>query len=266
MAIHCVLLTKENLRIVQNFLSEFKDKYDCMQTFDMVRSMISAWQSANFTDGDEPTMPTKDELEQFIQSQLGKEKQSSVVSVQETKKLKSNPFNISEVNEDKRKQYAKDSGITIKSIESPTSKDLEDYLFTEITIVTANGNRIQVAPQAGFLDLNKESKTTGIKGLIGINYLLEHYLLTHPPEVNKFGGSVLSSYAKDVYEDKYDASKDNFQGDYTAYIKALTSSPVQDSNNLLKNINNVDKSLVDIEQHDKPWKSDLTKSNKTLRV
>lgn len=529
MAIHCVLLTKENLRIIQNFLSEFKDKYDCMQTFDMVRSMISAWQSVNFKDGEEPTMPTKDELEQFIQSQLGKEKQSSVVPirgtyevstagdkrfsalnatfaketiiddvdvsgktieyvyqnvikksgkgkapskdsrlnllnsdnysttfknfpkgvtnvfydadnmvprvifkapngeigqieynnkwrisrkqkspkgedvfyseqlspedinkivskfipnkfreyvesgqinkdntkdfqdnegrvqrffrenynvylinqyflekgkhetfedfsyyegylplwqewakqnpaliselkaksagkiltdkfartkvnqaraltdiikanskalspVQENKKPKSNPFNISEVNEDKRKQYAKDSGITIKSIESPTSKDLEDYLFTEITIVTANGNRIQVAPQAGFLDLNKESKTTDIKGLIGINYLLEHYLLTHPSEVNKFGGSVLSSYAKDVYEDKYDASKDNFQGDYTAYIKALTSSPIQDSNNLLKNINNVDKSLVDIEQHDKPWKSDSTKSNKTLRV
>ena len=491
MAIHCVLLTKENLRIIQNFLSEFKDKYDCMQTFDMVRSMISAWQSANFKDGEEPTMPTKDELEQFIQSQLGKEKQSSVASirgtyevstagdkrfsalnatfaegtiidsvdvsgktieyvyqnvikksrkgkapakdsrlnllnsdnysttfknfpegvinvfydadnivprvifkapngeigqieynsnkwrisrkqkspkgedvfyseqlspedidkivsrfipnkfreyvesgqinkdnakyfqdnkdrvqsffrenynvhlinqyflekgkhetfedfsyyeaylplwqewakqnpaliselkaksagkiltdkfartkvsqaraltdilnnfkespVQDIKKPKSNPFNISEVNEDKRKQYAKDSGITIKSIESPTSKDLEDYLFTEITIVTTNGNRIQVAPQAGFLDLNKESKTTDIKGLIGINYLLEHYLLTHPSEVNKFGGSVLSSYAKDVYEDKYDASKDNFQGNYTAYIKALTSSPVQDN-------------------------------------
>lgn len=74
MAIHCMLLTKENLRIVQNFLSEFKDKYDCMQTFDMVRSMISAWQSANFKDGEEPTMPTKDEIEQFIQSQLGKNK------------------------------------------------------------------------------------------------------------------------------------------------------------------------------------------------
>ena len=84
MAIHCMLLTKENLRIVQNFLSEFKDKYDCMQTFDMVRSMVSAWQSANFKDGEEPTMPTKDEIEQFIQSQLGKEKQSSVAPVRRT--------------------------------------------------------------------------------------------------------------------------------------------------------------------------------------
>lgn len=84
MAIHCMLLTKENLRIVQNFLSEFKDKYDCMQTFDMVRSMISAWQSANFKDGEEPTMPTKDEIEQFIQSQLGKDKQSSVAPVRGT--------------------------------------------------------------------------------------------------------------------------------------------------------------------------------------
>ena len=78
MAIHCMLLTGDNIGIVQNFLSEFKDKYDCMQTFDMVRSMISAWQSANFKDGEEPTMPTKDEIEKFIQSQLGKDKQSSV--------------------------------------------------------------------------------------------------------------------------------------------------------------------------------------------
>ena len=438
MAIHCMLLTKENLRIVQNFLSEFKDKYDCMQTFDMVRSMISAWQSVNFKDGEEPTMPTKDEIEQFIQSQLGKEKQSSVAPVrniniadyvntegkdkgfltkkgeellsttfdkskfnegttevklypdvkgtaieikftsprtgniayaiyngsstrkiwnlynskheevtnvnddnywksidkivpksirnlvesgrynemdfkaketnsktlaiketeleeyfekeynvfmqgrsldyntkqinkalspvQETKKPKTNPFNISNVNEDKRKQYAKDSGITIKSIESPTSKDLEDYSLAEITIVTTNDSRIQVAPQAGFQDLNKESKTTDIKGLIGINYLLENYLLTHPSEVNKFGSSVLSSHAKDIYVDKYDASKDNFKGDYTSYVEALTSSPVQEYSNLLKNINNIDKSLVDVEQHDKPWKNNSTKSNKTLRV
>ncbi len=84
MAIHCMLLTGDNIRIVQNFLSEFKDKYDCMQTFDMVRSMISAWQSANFKDGEEPTMPTKDEIEKFIQSQLSKDKQSSVAPVRST--------------------------------------------------------------------------------------------------------------------------------------------------------------------------------------
>jgi hypothetical protein len=79
-----MLLTGDNIRIVQNFLSEFKDKYDCMQTFDMVRSMISAWQSANFKDGEEPTMPTKDEIEKFIQSQLSKDKQSSVAPVRGT--------------------------------------------------------------------------------------------------------------------------------------------------------------------------------------
>lgn len=84
MAIHCMLLTGDNIRIVQNFLSEFKDKYDCMQTFDMVRSMLSAWQSANFKDGEEPTMPTKDEIEKFIQSQLSKDKQSSVAPVRGT--------------------------------------------------------------------------------------------------------------------------------------------------------------------------------------
>lgn len=84
MAIHCMLLTGDNIKIVQNFLSEFKDKYDCMQTFDMVRSMISAWQSANFKDGEAPTMPTKDEIEKFIQSQLGKDKQSSMAPVRGT--------------------------------------------------------------------------------------------------------------------------------------------------------------------------------------
>lgn len=84
MAIHCMLLTEDNIRIVQNFLSEFKDKYDCMQTFDMVRPMISAWQSANFKDGEEPTMPTKDEIEKFIQSQLNKDKQSPVAPVRST--------------------------------------------------------------------------------------------------------------------------------------------------------------------------------------
>lgn len=84
MAIHCMLLTGDNIKIVQNFLSEFKDKYDCMQTFDMVRSMISAWQSANFKEGEEPTMPTKDEIEKFIQSQLGKDKQSSMAPVRGT--------------------------------------------------------------------------------------------------------------------------------------------------------------------------------------
>lgn len=84
MAIHCMLLTGENVRIVQNFLSEFKDKYDCMQTFDMVRSMVSAWQSANFKDGEEPTMPTKDEIEKFIQSESNKNKQSSEVPIKST--------------------------------------------------------------------------------------------------------------------------------------------------------------------------------------
>ena len=84
MAIHCMLLTENNRRIVENFVSEFKDKYDCMQNLTMVKSMISAWQSANFKDSEEPTMPTKDEIEQFIQSQLGKDKQSSVAPVRGT--------------------------------------------------------------------------------------------------------------------------------------------------------------------------------------
>lgn len=179
-----------------------------------------------------------------------------ITPVQEIKKPKTNPFNISNVNEDKRKQYAKDSGITIKIIETPTSKDLEDYSLAEIVIVTANGNRIQVAPQAGFQDLNKESKTTDIKGLIGINYLLENYLLTHPSEVNKFGSSILSSQAKDIYGDKYDTSKDNFKGDYTSYIEALTS-PIQESNKGINFITSPSKNYADRTRANVEW-SDIT--------
>lgn len=130
----------------------------------------------------------------------------------------SNPFNITKINEDKRKQYAEDSGISIHHIESPTDQDMEDYSPTEIVIVTKKGNRIQVAPGAGFQDLSKESKTTDIRSIIGINYLLENYLLANPSEVKKFGGSVLSSSAKDLYGNNYDASKDHFQQNYVSYI------------------------------------------------
>lgn len=137
---------------------------------------------------------------------------------------KSNPFNISSVEESERKQFAENTGISIDHIESPTDKDIEDYQFTEIVIVTSKGDRIQLAPKAGFQDLNNVVKASDIRGLIGINYLLENYLKKHPSEVNKFGGSVLSSYAKDVYGDKYDATKDNFQGEYSSYIKAISLS------------------------------------------
>ena len=136
---------------------------------------------------------------------------------------KSNPFNISSVEESKRKQFAENTGISIDHIESPTDKDIEDYQFAEIVVVTSKGDRIQLAPGAGFQDLNNVVKDSDIRGLIGINYLLENYLKNHPSEVSKFGGSVLSSYAKDVYGSNYDATKDNFQGDYASYIKYANS-------------------------------------------
>ena len=83
MAIHCMLLTGDNKIIVQNFFNEFKDKYACMSNPKLVQAMISAWQSANFKDGEEPTMPTKDEIEKFIQSQIGS-RQSSETPVRST--------------------------------------------------------------------------------------------------------------------------------------------------------------------------------------
>lgn len=85
MAIHCMLLTGDNKIIVQNFFNEFKDKYACMSNPKLVQAMISAWQSANFKDGEEPTMPTKDEIEQFIQSQLGKDKSKTKATSKVTK-------------------------------------------------------------------------------------------------------------------------------------------------------------------------------------
>ena len=142
----------------------------------------------------------------------------------QSESLKVNPFNISKVDESKRIQYAKDTGIIIDHIESPTEKDMEDYSFTEIAIVTTNGDRIQVAPGAGLQDLNNIIKNKGIRALIGVNYLLENYLIKNPSEVSKFGGSVLSAYAKDVYDDKYDPSKDNFQNDYFSYIHSIQTS------------------------------------------
>ena len=134
-------------------------------------------------------------------------------------KPESNPFNVTNIDEAKRSQYAKDSGVFIDHIESPTEKDVEDYQFTEIVIVTSNGDRIQLAPKAGFQDLNNVVKTKDIKAMIGLNYLLENYLKSNPLEVSKFENSVLSEYTKDVFGSNYDAAKDNFQGDYASYIK-----------------------------------------------
>ena len=134
-------------------------------------------------------------------------------------KPEANPFNITNIDEAKRSQYAKDSGVFIDHIESPTEKDVEDYQFTEIVIVTSNGDRIQLAPKAGFQDLNNVVKTKDIKAMIGLNYLLENYLKSNPLEVSKFENSVLSEYTKDVFGSNYDAAKDNFQGDYASYIK-----------------------------------------------
>ena len=67
---------------------------------------------------------------------------------------KENPFNITRIPEDKRQLYAKDTGITIDHIETPTNQDIDNYQFGEVTIVTATGARIQMAPKAGYQDLN----------------------------------------------------------------------------------------------------------------
>jgi hypothetical protein len=135
---------------------------------------------------------------------------------------KKNPFNITDVSEDKRQLFAKDAEITIDHIETPTDQDMDDYLFSEVTIVTTTGARIQMAPKSGYQDLNGVVKNKDIKAIIGLNYLLEEYLKNNPSEINKFAASTLSEAAKYVYGNEYDSEMDRFKSDYADYINALT--------------------------------------------
>lgn len=187
-------------------------------------ALVATFKKGTVIDGVDVGGRTIEDVYQSVIKKSGKGKAPAKDSKLYIETPKSNPFNISSVEESKRKQFAENTGISIDYIESPTDKDIEDYQFTEIVVVTSKGDRIQLAPGAGFQDLNNVIKVSDIRGLIGINYLLENYLQKHPSEVNKFGGSVLSSYAKDVYGDKYDATKDNFQGEYSSYIKAISLS------------------------------------------
>ena len=293
MAIHCMLLTGDNIKIVQNFLSEFKDKYDCMQTFDMVRSMISAWQSANFKDGEEPTMPTKDEIEKFIQSQLGKDKQSSETPVRST--------NIADyVNTE-----GKDKGFLTKKGEELLSTTFDKSKFNKGTNKVSiypgvNGTEIRIdwtSPRTGnsasviyygsstrkVWDLfnSKGGNVTNVTSDIywdALNKIIPNSLreLVESGKYNELDTTAIETDTKtlivkktaleDYFEKEYNVFKQGRSLDYNTKQINKALSPVQDSNNLLKNINNVDTSLVDVEQHDKPWKSDPTKSNKTLRI
>lgn len=187
-------------------------------------ALVATFKEGTVIDGVDVGGRTIEDVYQSVIKKSGKGKAPAKDSKLYIETPKSNPFNISSVEESKRKQFAENTGISIDHIESPTDKDIEDYQFTEIVVVTSKGDRIQLAPGAGFQDLNNVVKASDIRGLIGINYLLENYLKKHPSELNKFGGSVLSSYAKGVYGDKYDATKDNFQGEYSSYIKAISLS------------------------------------------
>lgn len=182
-------------------------------------ALVAAFKEGTIIEGIDVGGKTIEDVYQNVIKKSGKGRAPAKGSKLYIEKPESNPFNITNIDEVKRSQYAKDSGIFIDHIESPTEKDVEDYQFTEIVIVTSNGDRIQLAPKAGFQDLNNVVKTKDIKAIIGLNYLLENYLKSNPLEISKFGNSVLSEYAKDVYGSNYDAAKDNFQGDYASYIK-----------------------------------------------
>lgn len=153
----------------------------------------------------------------------------SIVNQQNVSNTRDNPFNITKVSEQKREQYSQDTGISIDHIESPNTKDLEDYEFTEIVLVTPDGNRVQFAPKAGYQDLDNVINNKDIKAMLGLNYLLEKYLTEHPEEVNKMGSSVLSEYAKDIYAEDYDLSKDNFKSDYIDYVLSQRAQALEDN-------------------------------------
>lgn len=146
-------------------------------------------------------------------------------------KIKENPFNITKIAEEKRKEYSKDTGVTIDHLEFPTEQDFNDYYFSEIVIVTKDGSRIQVSPKAGYQDISGVVKNKDIRAMIGLNYLLEEYLKNNPDEINKFGVSVMSESAKELYSDDYDTEKDSFKSDYADYINAITKSNDNEFNN-----------------------------------
>lgn len=282
MAIHCMLLTKENLRIVQNFLSEFKDKYDCMQTFDMVRSMISAWQSANFKDGEEPIMPTKDEIEQFIQSQLGEDKSKTNATSKVTKIISGGQTGVDTIGLQVAKKLGIETGGTApKGFLREKGIDIEDissYGLTEISDTEQadyTKRKGKSDPYTGRTELNVRNSDGTV------------YFSTNADSAGRIATErstrkwnkpfLLNPTAEQLREwiNTHNIKTLNVAGNRGSKLPAnnriaeiITEalSPVQDSNNLLKNINNVDKSLVDVEQHNKPWKSDPIKSNKTLRI
>lgn len=169
-------------------------------------------------------MEVRDELRAQQKDALKLPTEASVETTSKTETPiapKENPFNITKIPEEKRQLYAKNTGIVIDHIETPTDQDMDNYMFVEITIVTTNGARVQISPKGGYQDLNGVVKNKGIRAVIGLNYLLERYLKNNPSEVNKFTASTLSESAKYVYGDKYDSEMDSFKSDYADYINAI---------------------------------------------
>lgn len=178
-------------------------------------ALVATFKPGTIIDGVDVSEMT---IEDVYQKVIKKSSKGKAPSKDSKLFIKNNPFNISKVSEDKRKLYSEQTGIIIDHIESPTESDLNDYQFAEITLVTTNGERIQMAPTAGYQDLSNVVRNKDIKALIGLNFLLETYLLNNPSEVNKFGNSVLSEKAKELYGEDYQESKDNFKSDYNSYI------------------------------------------------
>ena len=282
MAIHCMLLTENNRRIVENFVSEFKDKYDCMQNLTMVKSMISAWQSANFKDGEEPTMPTKDEIEQFIQSQLGENKSKINATSRITKIISGGQTGVDTIGLQVAKKLGIETGGTApkgflreKGIDT---EDISSYGLTEISDTEQadyTKRKGKSDPYTGRTELNVRNSDGTVYFSTNADSAGRIATERSAREWNK--PFLLNPTAEQLREwiNTHNIKILNIAGNRGSKLPAnnriadiITEalSPVQDSNNLLKNINSVDKSLVDVEQYDKPWKSDPTKSNKTLRI
>lgn len=135
-----------------------------------------------------------------------------------------NPFNPTNIDDNKRAKYAKDLKWTIDHLETPNID--EEGLANEITIVTSNGNRIPLSPKGS------AGGDLSFKNFVGALYLLEQYLLENPKELYKFNitDSLLTQASKGVYGKEYDESKDPYSAsDYSSWINK-EQVPLSDTN------------------------------------
>lgn len=126
-----------------------------------------------------------------------------------------NPFNITEIPTDKRIEYSKLLNWEIESVEKPSKDDLNRYIFAQFAIITKDGKRISINPSTGI------EYGYDFKQFFGANYLLEQYFLNSDNLDVLNNNNIMSDMSKELYQDNYDPSKDNFNVSYIEYIMRI---------------------------------------------